>query len=100
MRRQYIRQTFCVYDGLIPQLSSGDVIMANKDFTIEDSMPLDIGLNVPPRLSTKHQMSASEFFQTANIATTRIVLENGASEKLFLNFFFISLRSTSSRTNS
>ncbi|VDI38428.1 Hypothetical predicted protein [Mytilus galloprovincialis] len=63
------------HDGLIPKLSPGDVIMADKGFTIEDLLSPDIGLNVPPRVSTKHQMSSSEFFKTANIASARIVVE-------------------------
>jgi hypothetical protein len=49
--------------------------MADKGFTIEDLLPPDIGLNVPPRVSSKHQMSSKEFFKTDNIATARIVVE-------------------------
>ncbi|CAG2208365.1 unnamed protein product [Mytilus edulis] len=63
------------HDGLIPKLSPGDVIMADKGFTIEDLLSPDIGLNVPPRVSTKHQMSSSEFFKTSNVAAARIVIE-------------------------
>lgn len=63
------------HDDLIPKLSAGDVVMADKGFTIEDLLPPDVGLNVPPRVSTKHQMSSSDFFNTANIASARIVVE-------------------------
>ncbi|VDI72805.1 Hypothetical predicted protein [Mytilus galloprovincialis] len=60
------------HDGLIHKLSPGDVIMADKGFTIEDLLSPDIGLNVPPRLSSKNQMSS---FKTADIASARIVVE-------------------------
>ncbi|CAG2220267.1 unnamed protein product [Mytilus edulis] len=63
------------HDGLIHKLPPGDVKMSDKGFTIEDLLSPDIGLNVPPRVSTKHQMSSSEFFKTANIAAARIVIE-------------------------
>jgi hypothetical protein len=49
--------------------------MADKGFTIEDLLPPDIALNVPPRVSSKYQMSSKEFFKTNNIATARIVVE-------------------------
>lgn len=62
-------------DDLIPKWSPGDVIMADKGFTIGDLLPANIGLNVPPRVSTKSQMSSSEFFKTAQIASARIVVE-------------------------
>lgn len=41
----------CQHDGFLPKLSLGDVVMADKGFTIEDLLPPDIGLNVPPRVS-------------------------------------------------
>ena len=49
--------------------------MADKGFTIEDLLPADVGLNAPPRISSKCQMSSEEFFKTNNIATARIVVE-------------------------
>ncbi|CAC5419425.1 unnamed protein product [Mytilus coruscus] len=51
------------HDGFLPKLSPGDVVMADKGFTIEDLLPADIGLNVPPRVSTKYQMSFKDFFK-------------------------------------
>lgn len=62
-------------NDLIPTLSSGDVIMADKGFTIDDLLPANIGLNVHPRMSTTSQMSSSEFFLTAHIASGRIVVQ-------------------------
>lgn len=63
-------------DDLIPKLSPGDVIMADKGFTIDDLLPANIGLNVHPRMSTTSQMSSSEFFKTAHIVVhCRIVVQ-------------------------
>ncbi|VDI27629.1 Hypothetical predicted protein [Mytilus galloprovincialis] len=63
------------HDGFLPKLSPGDVVMADKGFTIAYLLPADIGLNVPPRVSTKCQVSSKEFFNTTNIASARIVVE-------------------------
>ncbi|XP_069134925.1 uncharacterized protein [Argopecten irradians] len=63
------------HDGFLPKLSAGDIVMADKGFTVEDLLPVDVGLNVPPRVSSKHQMSSAEFFKTNNIASARIVVE-------------------------
>lgn len=63
-------------DDLIPKLSPGDVIIIeDKGLTMDDLLPANIGLNFPPRVSTKSQMSPSEFFKTAHIASARIVVE-------------------------
>lgn len=63
-------------DDLIPKLSPGDVIIIeDKGFTTDDLLPANIGLNFPPRVSTKSQMSLSEFFKTAHIASARIVVK-------------------------
>lgn len=48
-------------DNLIPKLSPGDVIMADKGFTI-DLLHTNIGQNLPPRVSTQSHMSSSYFF--------------------------------------
>lgn len=49
--------------------------MVDKGFTIGDMLSPDIGLNVPPRVSSKQQMSSKEFVKTYNIPTARIVIE-------------------------
>lgn len=49
---------------ILPKLSTGDVIMADKGFTIEDLLPVDVGLNIPPRIPGQRQMTAQEVFQT------------------------------------
>lgn len=63
------------HDGLLPKLEPGDVIMAEKGFTIGDLLPPDVGLNVPPKVFTKKQMSSSDFFKTCETASARIVVE-------------------------
>jgi hypothetical protein len=63
------------HDDFLPRLSPGDVVMADKGFTIEDLLPADVGLNVPPRVSSQRQMSAEQFFETNAIASARIVFE-------------------------
>jgi len=63
------------HDELLPKLCPDDVIMADKGFTVEDLLPADVGLNMPPRVSTKKQMSHVEFFKTNSIASARIVVE-------------------------
>lgn len=48
---------YIVHDEFIPKLFPGDVIMADKGFTLEDLPLADIGLNFTPKVSTKSQMS-------------------------------------------
>lgn len=62
-------------DGLLPKLTSGDMIMADKGFTIEDLLQEDIDLNMPPRIPGYRQMTTNEFFATQGIASARIVVE-------------------------
>ncbi|XP_062601122.1 uncharacterized protein LOC134277743 [Saccostrea cucullata] len=62
-------------DLLLPHLQSDDIILADKGFTIADLLPCDIGLNMPPFVSSSKQMTADEFFKTQQIAQPRIVVE-------------------------
>ena len=63
------------HDNLLPQLQPNTTIMADKGFTVEDLLPTDIGLNMPPRIPGQRQMTDAEVFQTTGIATPRIVCE-------------------------
>ena len=63
------------HDEFLSKLCPGDVIMADKGFTVEDLLPTDMGLNMPPRVATKIQISQVEFFKTNSIASARIVVE-------------------------
>lgn len=55
--------------------SEGDVIMADKGFTIEALLPLGVTLNVPPFLGHAPQMSPEDVVKTQVIAALRIHVE-------------------------
>lgn len=59
----------------LPKLEPGDIILADKGFTVADLLPSDIGLNMPPFISKSRQMTKNEFFKTQQIASSRIVVE-------------------------
>lgn len=59
----------------LPLLESGDIILADKGFTIGDLLPGHIGLNMPPFITSNAQMTQKEFFKTQQIAAPRIVVE-------------------------
>lgn len=62
-------------DVFSSKLVPGDMIMADKGFTIEDILPVGVELNMPPRIPGHRQMTAKEFYQTQGIASARIVVE-------------------------
>lgn len=62
-------------DGFVYVLHNNMSVMADKGFTIDDLLPHDIKLNVPPRIPTKRPLTESEFFLTSNIASVRIIVE-------------------------
>ena len=49
--------------------------MADKGFTIEDLLPLDVELNIPPFLGDNEQMSNEDVIATQQIASIRIHIE-------------------------
>ena len=53
----------------------GDVVMVDKGFTIEDILPLGVGLNIPPFLGQNSQMSKDNTIRTQSIAAERIHIE-------------------------
>ena len=62
--------------GLLEKLESGDEIMADKGFTIQDLLiPYGVHLNVPPFLQSKTQMAVSDVFTTKKIARLRVHVE-------------------------
>ena len=63
------------HDGFVTILHPNMSVMADKGFTIDDLLPHDIDLNIPPRISSKRPMTASEFFSTSHIASVRIIVE-------------------------
>ena len=57
------------FSGLLEKLESGDELMADKGFLIQDLLtPIGVRLNVPPLLSTKRQMPADDVLLTKKIA--------------------------------
>ena len=60
--------------GILKLLESGDAIMADRGFTIEDILPAGVTLNVPPRLNESGQLTENER-STTRIASIRIHVE-------------------------
>lgn len=77
MGRSCIRQINCSerWSPFLPLLESGDIILADKGFTIGDLLPGHIGLNMPPFIASNAQMTQKEFFKTQQIAAPRSVVE-------------------------
>ena len=63
-----------MHEDIIPKIDPGMVIMADKGFTIEDLLPENIHLNMPPRIPSSRPMTDSEVFKTQHIASARIVV--------------------------
>ena len=61
--------------GILKLLESGDAIMADRGFTIEDILPTGVTLNVPPRLNETGQLTENERSTTRRIASIRIHVE-------------------------
>jgi hypothetical protein len=62
-------------DDFIAKLHPNMSVMADKGFTVDDLLPADIKLNVPPRIPSARPMTESEFFETSHIASARIIVE-------------------------
>ena len=55
--------------GLLDRLETGDEIMADKGFVIQDLLsPIGVRLNIPPFLDSKVQMPADDVLLTKKIA--------------------------------
>ena len=61
--------------GILKLLESGDAIMADRGFTIEDILPTGVTLNVPPKLNETGQLTENERSTTRRIASIRIHVE-------------------------
>lgn len=61
--------------------TDGDSVMADKGFTIEDILPLNVSLNLPPFLgSTNSQMPSADVIKTQEIASLRIHVERAINK--------------------
>ena len=70
-----------IRSGLLGQtFESGDSIMADEGFTIEDLLPLGVSLNIPPFLGGNSQMSAEDVVKTQSIASVRIHIERAINK--------------------
>jgi len=62
--------------GLLDMLESGDSVMADRGFDIQDDLtPLGVNVNIPPLMRGKTQLEESERIETRRIASLRIHVE-------------------------
>lgn len=67
--------------------NEGDSVMADKGFTIEDILPLDVSLNLPPFLGSVSQMPSEDVVRTQEIASLRIHVERAINKVKNFHFF-------------
>lgn len=79
----------------LQHLQSDDIILAYKEFTIADFLPADIGLNMPPYVSSSTQMKADIFFKSQQITQHSIVFWRWRETAKKLTDYFVSFWSTS-----
>ena len=61
--------------GVLNMLESGDDLMADRGFDIEDDMPNGVTLKIPPLLNGALQLSVSNESETGKIAAVRVHVE-------------------------
>mgnify|MGYP001790959681 FL=1 len=64
-----------IRSGLVDLLEPGDIVMADRGFTIEDLLNDSVDLNIPPFLQNKSQFDSNEVAVTRSIASVRIHVE-------------------------
>ena len=64
-----------IESGLLRLLESGDSIMADRGFMIDDILPPGVQLNIPPMLNETGQLTGDERTTTRRIASLRIHVE-------------------------
>ena len=71
-----------VRSGLLKlPFDKGDVLMADKGFTIEDLLePIGVKLNIPPFVGSQSQHTAAEVIATQEIASERIHVERAINK--------------------
>ena len=61
--------------GILNLLENGDSLMADRGFDIEEDLPANVSLNIPPFLNGKPQLILKEELQTRGIASVRVHVE-------------------------
>ena len=61
--------------GILDLLEPNDQIMADQGFDIQDDLPNNVTLNIPPFLDGKDQLSLDEELTTRKIASVRVHVE-------------------------
>ena len=61
--------------GILDLLEPNDQIMADRGFDIQDDLPNNVTLNIPPFLDGKDQLSLDEELTTRKIASVRVHVE-------------------------
>ena len=62
--------------GLLDKLETGDELMADKGFLIQDLLtPIGVRLNIPPFLDSRAQMSTDDVLLTKKIGRLRVHVE-------------------------
>ena len=76
------------------KLESGDSIMADRGFEVDDLLPKGVRCNIPPFLGGRDQLEPLEVLETHGIATLRIHVERAIERlKNFQILSFIPLSS-------
>ena len=83
--------------GILNMLESGDDLMADRGFDIEDDMPDGVTLNIPPFLNGAPQLSVSDESETRKIAAVRVHVERAIQRikcfRILKNVFPLSMAS-------
>lgn len=61
--------------GVLQLLEAGDNVMVDRGFQIQDIVPPNVTVNIPPFLASRNQMTAEETTETMSIASLRIHVE-------------------------
>ena len=61
--------------GILDLLEPNDQIMADRGFDMQDDLPNNVTLNIPPFLDGKDQLSLDEKLTTRKIASVRVHVE-------------------------
>jgi hypothetical protein len=69
------------HSKVLQKFNAGDLILADKGFTVHDALPAGVHLNLPPFLSSKSKFSPQEAKLCYKIARARIHVER-ANERI------------------